>query len=391
MKTHGYKLHGWAAAMAVMITMGLSTGWLSAAFLTSDYPNAAEAKVDHKSKPPKRETTPPRRPPIPHHENPAVRLIRQVQFGTPYRYQHLTIYPLNLTHGQVNSGLRTLDEALRNRWVVIDESSRATVSRLSICNHSRHSIFIMAGEIVGGGKQNRVVQHDLILPPHSGVVQLPVYCVEENRWSSSVGEFKSRANLAHPALRKGAAKRASQDAIWAEVDERSRAAGVVAKSKNYEALYSDRKVQAKLDDCLPHFRRFVGTRTVGAVAVVGHRVVGADLFSDPNLFSRLWDKILRSYALDYISYPHPHPHHHHGNFRRKAIMPDVRGFLNRALSASYTRRHTPGSGTLYRIGGSSEGETIAWGGHAVHVGLFGSHPPIVRPQPVPMPRIPRQR
>ena len=379
-----------------LLLPALFAGIASAAFLTSDYP-WDEKKETRSERPPRVDPPEPRPPiirprprpipaPIPQAGNAASRLLREVQIGSPYRYQHLVIYPLNLAGGGEHSGLRTLDEALRRGWVVIEERDRATVSKIEIRNRSDHSVFVMAGEIIGGGKQNRVVQHDLILPPRSGTVTMPVYCIEEDRWGSSKGEFRSQANLAHPALRKRSAERAPQASIWAEVDARSSAAGVVARTKNYEALYADRAVQDKLAACLPPFRRFCGSRTVGAVAVVGHRIVGADLFSDPALFSSLWDKILRSYALDYISYPHPMPRVRFEDSRRRYIVPhpDVRGFLRNAASANYSRRSTPGSGTLYRICGRAEGETLIWGGSAAHIGLFGNLP-AVRPAPHPVP------
>ena len=379
------RLHLHCRALAGILAPLLTLGFASGAFLTADFPEEDQAA---KPEPPRVRPIPPPEPrppiirpprPIPHHDaNAATRLIRQVSVGTPYRYQHHTIYPINLAHGQAHSGLRTLDEALRNGWIDIEERDRATVSKITIRNRSGHSIFLMAGEIIGGGKQNRVVQHDLILPPRSGVVTMPVYCIEQNRWGRSAGAFESKRNLAHPGLRKSAVASESQDSIWREVEERSRAAGVSARTKNYEALYADRAVQSKLDGCLPHFHRFVGSRTVGAIAVVGYRIVGADLFSDPRVFNRLWHKILRSYALDYFSYPYPLASPHESHRRFKLVSPDVRGFLNNALAANYSRQHTPGSGTLYRISGRSDGETIIWGGNAVHVGLFGNAP-AVRP------------
>lgn len=351
------------------------------AFLTSDFPENEEAKTSKPAaavRPPVARPVPrpdpdpqPRPRPRPQHANPAIDLLRRVQVGTPHRYQQLTIYPVLLAHGGEHSGLRTLDEALRNGWIGIDERQHASVSQISIRNHSRHSIFLMAGEVISGGKQNRLVQHDLILPPHSAVITLPVYCVEKDRWSDSLGEFKSQEHLAHPALRKSAASRESQDSIWREVERRSLAAGVDAKTKNYGALYSDRAIQGQLADCLPHFRDLRRSTTVGAVAVVGNRIVGADLFSDPSLFARQWDKILRSYALEYFSHPDGFPKQDHIRRKMKMISPDVSGFLRRAASASYRLQPSQGAGTLYRISGAANGEAMTWNHQAVHVALFG--------------------
>lgn len=357
-----------------------------AAYLESDFP-AKTKKTSVSPTPRVPEFRPPRpipRPPRPIHENAAMRLLRQVEIGAPYRHQHLTIYPVNLRHG-AHTGLRTLDEALGNAWINIEESGRAVVSQITVRNTSRHHIFLMAGEAIHGGKQNRIISHDVILPPRSGAIAIPVYCVEQHRWSHPTGKFESKKNLAHPTLRSGAARRASQDSIWREVESRSKAAGVDVPTRNYEALYANAEVKDKLAKCLPRFHRFRGRQTVGAVAVVGRRVVGADLFADPELFGKQWDKLLRSYALEYISHPHPLPlpAPRKGDRRRVVPAPDVRGFLNRAISARYTSRGTPGAGTLYQISGAASGETMVWNGNAVHVALFGTRAVIDRPYPRP--------
>ena len=112
-----------------------------------------------------------------------------------------------------------------------------------------------------------------------------------------------------------------------------------------------------------------GPTTIGTVAVVGHRVIGADLFSGPALFSRLSDKILRSYALEYFSQPGEIQKPQGRRYR--IALPDVHGFLRRAASANYRTQNNPGAGTLYRISSGANGEALTWRGQAVHIGLFG--------------------
>ena len=62
-------------------------------------------------------------PPIPEPRpaNAITRLIQRVKIGRPYSYCGLTIYPLVLRSSQWNSGIRTLDEALRHGWIIIHE------------------------------------------------------------------------------------------------------------------------------------------------------------------------------------------------------------------------------------------------------------------------------
>src|SRR5262249_5531978 len=42
-------------------------------------------------------------------------------------------------------------------------------------------VYIQAGDIVKGGRQDRVLSYDLIVPPRSGKVPLAAFCVEAGR------------------------------------------------------------------------------------------------------------------------------------------------------------------------------------------------------------------
>ena len=122
---------------------------------------------------------------------------------------------------------------------------------------------------------------------------------------------------------------------------------------------------------------FCRPETVGAVTVVGGRIRSADLFGDPNLFARLWDKISAATWAGSA-----------GCDERDRWAPDaaaVRRFLRDAAFASYRERGTPGVGRLYAVGGAAEGSALVWDWAVVHLSLFPGaavHPP----EPIPMPR-----
>src|SRR5438132_8209017 len=62
----------------------------------------------------------------------------------------------------------TLDEARARGEVVVSERADAAVSVLVTENRGKRHVLLLAGEIVVGGKQNRVVAEDVLLPPVSG-------------------------------------------------------------------------------------------------------------------------------------------------------------------------------------------------------------------------------
>lgn len=325
------------------------------------------------------------RPPVP--ENPLKSLVRRIDVGSPTSYRHMTIFPLLTRSWQGSSGIRTLDEAFDNDWITIREKDRAEVSGLRVRNDSRHYVFLMAGEMIAGGKQNRIVKSDVLLGPRSGFVTVPVYCGEKDRWTPVAGEFRSEKGLADGALRRKAAKAEPQGEIWKEIDTRMGETKVESKTRDYREIYRDRKVDREVAGCVSHYRRFCGSRTVGAVVVMSGRIVSCDLFSDPNLASALWDKLCRSYSLDMVRHPYEGKRRRRPSFSRS----EIRSFLDRVLRARFTSEHTPGEGWSVRISGAAEGAVLNWRHSVVHAAIFpGTYRTMKRidepePEPEPIP------
>ena len=68
-------------------------------------------------------------------------------------------------------------------------------------------MFIQAGDIVKGGKQDRVLTVSLLLPAKSGRVPIASFCVEQGRWSARGKEDHAKFSSAKEAMpsRDGAA------------------------------------------------------------------------------------------------------------------------------------------------------------------------------------------
>ena len=78
------------------------------------------------------------------------------------------------------------------------------MNELTIENISADTVIIVTGEIVKGGKQDRIINQDILLAPKSGKKKLTVFCVEKGRWnaSSPAGDFKSQHSVGTMSLRK---------------------------------------------------------------------------------------------------------------------------------------------------------------------------------------------
>jgi hypothetical protein len=151
----------------------------------------------------------------------------------PYTHKNLTIF---LLHGADKSQGRTpltLQEAMKRKLVVVRETG--DVNTLTIQNRSTQDVFVQAGDIVKGGKQDRVLALDLIVPPKSGKIQIDAFCVEHGRWSGrgdeSVTAFSASNNaLASKDLKIAAKSRRSQEEVWENVGKTQKklAANLVA-------------------------------------------------------------------------------------------------------------------------------------------------------------------
>jgi len=257
--------------------------------------------------------------------------------GAPVTKDYRVLPPLtrgNLTIFPVVGGLEysagqfiTLDEGLRSGAVVISEAASlrglvrpdtpiprhvdGEVNRLVLINDSDHPLLLLAGEIVTGGKQDRVIGVDRIVPPRSGPIDLSVFCVEPGRWVASSEHFGSmKAQMAQPSVRMPAMAERDQHSVWNMV---ASAAGGMAKAApaaapaihgttSYAAVMENPEVEKKVasiaadyDGLLRELRK-AGAKGV-VVAIHGH-LTWADVFASTELLEKYWQKLIRSYAAD---------------------------------------------------------------------------------------------
>ncbi len=233
--------------------------------------------------------------------------IGAVALGEPARFENLTIIPLFLNAGlpaaaaAAAANAVTLDEALKKGWLKIRELDDGDVPRLVVDNRGDRPVFIMGGEVVTGGKQDRLIGGDALIRPKARGVVIPVYCVEAGRWTGVSKQFGTDENLGTWKLRSNAqaAAPAAQDSIWGEVEKMQSRAGADSSTSAYQDIYQDRKVSAKLAALEKNLRNVprLAAGASGVLCAVGGTVVSLDVFCDPALFGRLWPKILRASAL----------------------------------------------------------------------------------------------
>lgn len=226
------------------------------------------------------------------------RFLEGVKIGERRTYGGLTVFWLQGPGGPTSLPIRTLDEARTRGELTVTERDNASVSELTIENRGPVHVLVLAGEILLGGKQNRIVLEDVLVPPRSGPLTLPVYCVEQGRWAGEAKGFAPREMVAAPKLRSQVLERSDQQRVWAEVHRYSQGLAAPSATQSYTAVHDKPEVQALQKDVETALGGKIAPRAQGAAVFVSDGFIGLDLFQDGSLFAREWPKLLRAGTIE---------------------------------------------------------------------------------------------
>jgi hypothetical protein len=264
----------------------------------------------------------------------------------PHVHENLAVY---LVHGVSASGPvpLTLQEAIAKDAVRVIETGN--VNQLEIENTSADDIFVQAGDIVKGGKQDRVLTVSLLLTPGSGKVGIGAFCVEQGRWAARgaenvhrfasadqslpsreaklamakpVANTEATASAAQPRRRTANANEPRQQAagtsdtserqrdIWDKVKRTqdklsgnlgASVAAAQSKSSLQLSLESEQlKLAQKAYLTALHPAAEKDTDVVGLVIAVNGKLSSADVYPSNGLFRKMWAKQLNASATEAI-------------------------------------------------------------------------------------------
>lgn len=310
----------------------------------------------------------------------------------PVTYENISVFPVVAPYGQDTSAFLTLEEGLATGEVVVRERGSeemvrgrdgrpvyipqptgASVNQLVLINRGKRPLLLLAGELVSGGKQDRVIGKDRIVPVGAPPLPLDVFCVEHGRWTGS-SQFATALTIVHPSVREKAAVDQKQTEVWDAVRSGSTArasaglAGSVAPpqiseerlqnaiagnahTEAYEKIYQSSAVGVSIDDFVNEVQRrfssmtsgLKGERVVGVVVAYGGEIAWSDIFASDDLFDHYWHKLLRSYAVEALARP---------TVRTVASREGASEFLRR-LNGRETMETEPG---VYRWSEITEGQ-----------------------------------
>lgn len=298
----------------------------------------------------------------------------------PTSHGNLTAYPVVADTSFDTANLMTLDEGIRSGQVTITETGQVTplvrprpsdggiwrerpmpmpqmsgrVNELALINKSDRPLVLLAGEIVTGGKQDRVVGKDRIIPAHSDPVALSVFCVEPHRWTETSAEFGTlHFSMAQPSVRAKAMADQNQQEVWNEV-AKSRSAfvaaappaeGQIRSTSSYAGAMQSAGVQDRIESVaapIEHtyeelFRQLRAQKAVGVVVAINNELIWVDVFASPSLFEKYWPKLIRSYAAEAIA-----PHYALPMMKLPPTQDSAQSFLDNLSATRETIESEPG-------------------------------------------------
>ncbi len=306
----------------------------------------------------------------------------------PVTYENISVFPVVSPYNQDTSLFLTLEEGLATGEVLVREQGSeglarsrdgrpiytpqptgASVNQLVLINRSKRPLLLLAGELVSGGKQDRVIGKDRIVPVGAPPLPLDVFCVEHGRWTGS-SQFAAANTIVHPSVRESAAVDQVQTKVWesvrngtnakakpaappAKISSENLSAAIAGNGRTeaYEKIYESRAVGVSIDDFVNEVqRRFTqatsglkNERVVGVVVAYGGDVAWSDIFASSDLFDHYWRKLLRSYVVEALTRP---------SYRQAVSRENANEFLRR-LNGRETQETEPG---VYRWREIKEGQ-----------------------------------
>jgi len=211
----------------------------------------------------------------------------------------------------------TLEEALETPALrVTEKDGGAEVGELAVENSGDRPVFLQAGDTLQGGKHDRTIAKDTLVPPRSGKVLVRAFCVEPGRWSqrasSERGAGASRQTLAtSEADFRGndvpVATKEQRLAIQLEGDQgrvwesgRKAIQALSPGNDSYVLASQDGtlrdKMRAYLDALEPLFAG--KEEIVGMAYAINGKVASAEIYGTTGLLHRFWPKLMRRSMLE---------------------------------------------------------------------------------------------
>jgi hypothetical protein len=238
------------------------------------------------------------------------------------KYKNLQVYTITGDEGINDKKYTCLQHALDTKMVIVRETG--DVNELKIDNLSGDFVYINSGDIVKGGRQDRTIQFDVIIPPYKKDMDLASFCVEHGRWSKRGNEedhvfAMSESSLSSKELKIAAKHSKSQQEVWDKVSKYQRKANEELnkaappnRTVDVRSTVSESSLQLTLDDeeikqSKAAYRQELAGKlknipdATGLAYCINGKLYSLDIYNNHQLFADLFDKLLDAAITEAIS------------------------------------------------------------------------------------------
>lgn len=187
----------------------------------------------------------------------------------------------------------------------------ATVNTLVIENKGDVPIFVLAGTVVKGGKQDRQIGQDFIVQARQ-TLPVDAFCVEQGRWNAerqgalTGGRFAAAPVLATSKVRAAGQYKKNQQEVWSEVAKTNGAHQKSADSGTLLATLDDADVARRMDALSDRIEGALAAVTpaehlVGFAWAIDGRIQGVRWFAHRSLFAIARSQLVKTAAVDALT------------------------------------------------------------------------------------------
>ena len=218
----------------------------------------------------------------------------------------------------------------------------ADVNKLMVLNTSGKPLYLMPGEVISGGNQDRTIGQEIVIDSSDKAVPIDVFCVEHGRWGgrgaagyasqlAAAADFDSNLSLVvsqtqAPAVpveelakqaqqgkfvaslgqlskdgRLAVQHASDQSKVWDEVSKQNLKVGNTSGSDNFAENYASEDISKSVD---PYVKKLLSAgetpQVVGVAVAVNGKMLSVDVFESTPLFKKFWRKLVKSHALDAV-------------------------------------------------------------------------------------------
>jgi len=243
------------------------------------------------------------------------------EIGAAKAFGNLTVLAVTSKSQEDIGPITSLEDALAKKTATVHEigagdgdgaaGGGAQVNSLVIENHGSVPLYVLAGTIVKGGRQDRQIGDDFIVGANQ-TVPVDAFCVEHGRWTTNrdgvatAGQFGVVGVLTDSHVRAAGQYQRSQGEVWSKVAEvnaankKEASSGTLMATVGSEDIVRERaalaeKVQGYLKSVAP------SESVVGFAYAVDGNVRSVRWFANHKVFELFRSTLVNTAAMDAIT------------------------------------------------------------------------------------------